>query len=152
MAKSDAASVTEYLDELSTERRDALEAVRGVVLEHLPDGYEEMMDFGMISYVVPLGEYPATYNGHPLMYAALASQKNSYSLYLMSIYGDPGLKAWFTERYRVSGKKMDTGKSCVRFQRLDDLPLDLVGEAIARTPVADFIELYEASRSRVKSK
>ena len=152
MAKNDAASVGDYLDELSPERRDALSAVRDVVLEHLPDGYEEMMDFGMISYVVPLAKYPVTYNGHPLMYAALASQKNHFALYLMSVYGDPQLKEWFTEGYKASGKRMDIGKACVRFKRLEDLPLDLVGEAIERTPVADFIELYEASRSRVKSK
>ena len=84
------------------------------------------------------------------MYAALASQKNYLSLYLMNVYGDTATEEWFAERYRASGKKLDMGKSCLRFKGLEDLPLDVVGEAIARTPVNDFIEHYEASRHMVK--
>ena len=150
MAKSDAASVVDYLNALLPERRDALGAVRDIILRHLPDGYKEMMDFGMISYVIPLSTYPATYNGHPLMYAALTSQKNHCALYLMNVYSDPSTLEWFTDGYMSTGKKMDMGKSCVRFKRLEDLPLDLVGEAIARTRVADFIGRYEASRRGAK--
>ena len=104
------------------------------------------MLYGMIAYVIPLEQYPVTYNRQPLEYAALASQKNYMSLYLMNIYGDKDTEEWFVERYTASGKKLNMGKSCIRFKKLEDLPLDLVGEAIARTPVADFIKLYEASR------
>jgi hypothetical protein len=124
--------------------------VRDVILKCLPAGYKEVMDFGMISYVIPLSTYPTTYNKHPLMYAALASQKNYCSAYLMNIYGKPELMEWFEEEYRASGKRMDIGKACVRFKSLDDLPLELVGQAIARTSVAHYIELYETSRANTK--
>ena len=148
MAYSKAATVEEYLQELPAERRQTVEAVRKVILDNLPDGYEEAMQFGMISYVVPLERYPKTYNRQPLSYAALASQKNYVSVYLMNIYGDPETERWFTERYRASGKRLDMGKSCVRFRKLDDLPLDLVAEAVAMTSVESFIQLYETSRSK----
>ena len=107
-----------------------------------------MMQFGMIGYVVPLDHYPVTYNGQALMFAALTSQKNYMSLYLMNIYSDEAVEKWFVERYKASGKRLDMGKACVRFKSLQDLPIDLVGEAIALTPVARFIKRYEASRKR----
>ena len=147
MVKSAAATVEEYFAELSTERRDALSTVREVVLQNLPEGYEEIMDFGMISYVVPLSSYPKTYNGHPLMYAALADQKNHMGLYLMCLYTHNQDMGWFTERYAASGKKLDMGKSCVRFKRLDDLPLDLVADVIAQTPMDKYIAYYEEARA-----
>jgi hypothetical protein len=100
----------------------------------------------MISYDIPLQTLPDTYNGQPLTYVALASQKNYMSLYLMGVYGDPEVAIWFAERYKSSGKRMDMGKSCVRFRKLEDLPLDLVGEAVARIGMRDFIELYHTSR------
>ena len=148
MAYSKAATVEEYLGELPAERRQTVEAVRTVIRDNLPDGYEEAMQFGMISYVVPLERYPKTYNGQALSYAALASQKNYVSVYLMNIYSDVETERWFTERYRASGKRLDMGKACVRFKKLDDLPLDLIAEAVALTSVDSFIELYEASRAR----
>ena len=144
--QSDAASVRAYLAELPEDRREIVEAVRAVILEHLPAGFEEGMQYGMIGYYVPLERYPVTYNGQPLGVAALASQKRHLSLYLMGIYGDDGEGSWFRERWAASGKKLDMGKSCVRFRRLDDLALDVVGEAIARTSVDDFIAVYERSR------
>ena len=147
VAQSDARTPEEYLSELSPERAEAIQAVRQCILANLPEGYAEVMQYGMISYVVPAERYPETYNGQPLMYAALASQKNYMSLYLTNVYGDDGTREWFVERYRASGKKLDMGKSCVRFRNLDRLPLDLVGEAIAMTSVDDFIAIYEASRS-----
>jgi hypothetical protein len=104
------------------------------------------MNWGMLSYEVPLSRYADTYNGQPLPYAALASQKRYMSLYLNSVYGDPATERWFTDRYEASGKRLDMGKSCVRFKHLDDLPLDLIAETIARTPVDDFIRRYETSR------
>ena len=121
--------------------------MREVILGHLPDGYEEVMNWGMITYQVPLETYPETYNGRPLIYAALASQKNHMAVYLTSVYTMPGLLEEFRADYRASGKKMDMGKSCVRFKRLDDLPLDLIGDTIAAVPVEEFIALSEAAHS-----
>ena len=149
--QSDADSVQAYLAELPEDRREIVEAVRAVILEHLPTGFEEGMQYGMIGYYVPLERYPVTYNGQPLGVAALASQKRHLSLYLMGIYGDDGESSWFRERWAETGKKLDMGKSCVRFRRLDDLALDVVGEAIARTSVDDFIAVYERSRGLAPS-
>ena len=108
----------------------------------------ETMQNGMIGYVVPLDRYPKTYNGQPLTYAALASQKRHISLYLMNIYGDPEIEQWFVDRYRATGKRLNMGKSCVRFKGLGDIPIDLIGEVIARTTVPQFIERYETSRPK----
>ena len=119
------------------DRRPIVEVVRQVVLDHLPDGFEEVMQYGMISYVVPHERYPDTYNGQPLALASLASQKRYLSLYLMGVYGDAGAEAWLRERWPAD-KKLDMGKSCLRFKRLDDLSLDLIGEVIASTSVDDF--------------
>ncbi len=136
----------QYLTRLPPQRREAVSALRQLILQNLPDGYEETILFGMINYVIPLETYPVTYNKQPLSYVALASQKNYISLYLMGIYADESSRQWFLDRYRASGKKLDLGKACLRFKSLDDLPLDLVARAVARTSVADFIRLYEASR------
>ena len=148
MAKSNAKTVEEYLAELPEAQREDVEGMRKIVLDNLPDGYQETMQYGMISYIIPLQRYPKTYNGQPLAIFSLASQKNYISLYLMNVYSDRETESWFVEGFRTSGKKLNMGKSCVRFKSLDDLPLDLVGEAIARTTVDDFIERYEASRHR----
>lgn len=145
--RSDAESVEQYLSELPPERRRAIEAVRRVILEHLPDGYDEVMNWGMITYEVPLGTYPDTYNKKPLMYAALASQKNHMAVYLTGIYMlDQDRKA-FEKAYRATGKRYDVGKSCVRFRTLDDLPLELIGRTIGSMPVDDFVGRVEAARS-----
>ncbi len=151
MASSTARTVDEYLAELSPDRRAAIAAVRKVILDNLPKGYEEVMLYGMIAYVIPLKRYPVTYNKQPIGIAALASQKNYMSVYLMNVYGDNDTERWFTEAFKASGKKLDMGKSCVRFKKLDDLPLDVIGQGIARTPVGEFIALYEASRHHTKS-
>ena len=148
--KSEAATVEEYLASLPEDRQQAIEAVRAVVLEHLPDGYEECMSFGMIAWVVPLSRYPDTYNKQPLALASLASQKRHLALYLNNVYSDETTREWFTSAYAASGKRLDMGKSCVRFKRLDDLPLDVIGQAIARTGVDDFLALYEAARRKTK--
>ena len=138
MARSEATTVEEYLNELPEERRETVEAFRGVVNEDLPDRYEETMQFGMIGYVVSLDRYPKTYN-----YAALASQKSYISLYLMSVYGDAETKRWFVGRFRDSGKKLDMGKSCIRFKKLEDVPLKVIGDAVKRVPMKKFIKQYE---------
>ena len=144
--KSNASTVEEYISELSEERREAVTTVREVVLENLPEGYEEIMDFGMIAYVVPLSVVPKTYNGHPLMYAAIASEKSYVSVHLMNIYASQETQKWFVDSYKATGKRMNMGKSCVRFKKLDDLPLELIGEAVGKTQMEDWIAVYEASR------
>ena len=150
MALSKATTVEEYLAELTPDRLEAISALRQVVLSNLPEGYQETMQFGMISYVIPLERYPLTYNKKALQYAALASQKNYISLHLMNIYGDKGTEEWFTAQYAASGKKIDMGKSCVRFKKIDDLPLELIGQVIARTRVSAFIERYEVARRKTR--
>jgi len=147
MAQSAATTVEQYLAELDPDRRAIVSAVRDVVVTNLPAGYVEEMAWGMISYDVPLSRHPNTYNGKPIMYAALASQKRYCSLYLSAVYADPDRQADFEARYRDTGKRVDMGKSCVRFRTLDDLPLDLVAEVIGGTPVDEFITMYEAGRA-----
>jgi Domain of unknown function (DU1801) len=145
--KSGAATVDEYLESLPQDRRAAVGAVRNVIVANLPPGFEEGMQFGMISYHVPLSRYPDTYNGQPLGIVALANQKNYMALYLMGVYSDEAEATWFRSRWQSTGKRLDMGKSCVRFKRLDDLPLDVVGETVARTSVDGFIASYESSRA-----
>lgn len=148
MAKSGAATLEAYLSELSPERREAISRVRDVILDNLPEGYEEGMQYGMIGYYVPLDLHPDTYNAQPLSVATLASQKNYMSLYLLGVCYDPETERWFKESFKASGKKLDMGKSCVRFRRLDDLPLEVIGEAISRVSPEDLIERYRGSRTR----
>ena len=145
------ATAEEYIAGLPKERADQISRLREMILQRLPAGYTEEMGFGMITYVIPLKTYPDTYNGHPLMYAALASQKRHMAIYLMNVYGDDETLQWFTEGFAASGKKLDMGKSCVRFKKLEDLPLDLIGETIARTPAAEYIACYEASRASMEA-
>jgi hypothetical protein len=145
--RSAANSVDEYLSELPEGRREALNTVRQVILKNLPAGYEEAMNWGMITYQVPLSTYPDTYNKKPLMYAALASQKNHMALYLTGIYMDDQVRRKFEAKYLATGKKYDIGKSCVRFKKLEDLPLPLIGEAIAAYTVNDFVNQVKSLRS-----
>jgi hypothetical protein len=146
MVSSPAKTVAAYLASLSPERRSEIAAIRKTIRANLPPGYRETMQYGMISYVVPLGANPDTYNGQPLAVVSLAAQKHHGALYLMGIYCDPAEAKWFEAAYRKTGKRMDIGKSCVRFRTLDDLPLDLIGAAVARMPADRFVALYEKSR------
>jgi len=150
--RSDAATVAAYLAGLPEDRRAAVSAVRSTILQNLPEGYEEAMNWGMIAYQVPLETYPDTYNGEPLMYAALASQKNHMAVYLTAIYMDDDDRAAFEDEYRATGKRYDVGKSCVRFRRIDDLPLEVIGRAIAATPVDEFVARVKAARSPRRAK
>ena len=145
--QSKATTVAQYLAELPEDRRAALTKVRKVIKQNLPKGYEEAMNWGMICYQVPLKTCPETYNGQPLMFGALASQKNHMAVYLTGIYmTEPGRKA-FERAYRATGKGMDLGKSCVRFRKLADLPLALIGESIASLSVEEFIAGVKKARS-----
>lgn len=137
--KSEATTVRAYLAALDPERRAAMTIVREAIRTRLPRGYEEAMNWGMICYQVPLSVCPETYNGQPLMYAALASQKNHMAVYLSGVYLDARLQREFESRYRASGKRMDIGRSCVRFRRLEDLPIDLIADSVAAMPMAEFV-------------
>ena len=143
--RSEATTVERYLAELPTERREAIEAVRSVILDHLPDGYVESMNWGMIAYEVPLETYPDTYNKQPLAFAALASQKNYMAVYLTGIYISDEARDEFEKAYRATGKRFDVGKSCIRFRKLEDLPLELIGETIEAIPVDRLIQRFEES-------
>ncbi len=146
MTTSTATTPDEYIASLPEDRRHVVSAVRDVIREHLPDGYEEGMQYGMIGWYVPLARLGDTYNGQPLALAGLASQKHHLSLYLNTVYGDPQTETWFKARYATSGKKLSMGKSCVRFRQLDDLPLDVIGEVIARADIDTYVARYEAVR------
>ncbi len=147
MVRSRAATAEEYLESLPEDRRAVVAAVREVVLKNLPKGYQESMAWGVISYEIPLERYPKTHNKQPLMYAGLAAQKNYFAVYLM-ITGSPELETWFREAFKKAGKKLDMGKCCVRFRKLDDLPLDVIGQAVARVPPEKYIAFYETTRPR----
>ena len=133
----------DYLAELPEERREAISTVRQTILDNLPEGLEETMAWGMICYVVPLTTFSDTYNGEPLVHTALANQKQYMSLYLNCIYGDERIREHFEKAYKATGKRYDVGKSCVRFRRLDDLPLDVVAEAVAASSTQELIAQHE---------
>ena len=146
--QSKASTVEQYLSELPEDRRKALEAVRQVILENLDKDYEEGIQYGMIGYYVPHRVYPAGYHcdpKQPLPFVNLASQKNHMALYLMCIYGESDLSRWFQQAWARTGKKLDMGKACVRFKKLEDLALDVIAETIKRMPAAKYIEHCEAA-------
>lgn len=142
-----------YLARLPSDRRDAIARVRAVINDHLPTGYEEKLQYGMIAWCVPETVLPAAqvYNKQPLAYVALASQKSHMAVYMMGIYGDEKLRAWFEKAYKATGKKFDVGKSCVRFKSLDALPLEVLGDAVSRISVSQFVERYHDVRANTKT-
>ncbi len=148
--QSKATTVAAYLKSLPPDRRKALSAVRKAMRARMPKGYAEVMQYGMMGWVVPLKLYPPGYHvgGVPLPYAGLASQKRHMSLYLMGCYMEPKDAAWLKREFKTRGLKLDMGKSCIRFKKLDDLPLDVIGEAIAKLPVKDFVTMYEKAIKR----
>ena len=144
--QSKATTVDAYLAELPEERREAISSIRGVILKNLPNGYEEGMQWGMIGYYVPHSLYPAGYHcqpEEPLPVASLASQKNHMAFYGLGLYINEAQARWFVEEWKKAGKKLDMGKSCVRFKTLDDVAVDVIGRAIKRLPVEQYIEQYE---------
>lgn len=148
MVRSEAKTPEAYLSELPADRAAVVAAVRELVSDHIPPGYEETMEWGMISWQVPLERYPDTYNGKPLGYVALAAQKNHYALYLHGLYMQEEERQAFLKRWKESGKRVDMGKSCVRFRALDDLPREEVARAVASLTVDDFLRVYESVRRR----
>ena len=147
MALSKAKTVKEYLDELPAERRREVARVRSVVKKNLPKGYRETMNFGMITYELPLSRYPDTYNKQPLCYAGLAAQKSFNTLYLMGCYAFPKERKRLEDAFKKSGLKMDMGKSCLHFKSAEDLPLDAIGDIIGSTPPEKMIEEAEKAHS-----
>lgn len=148
MVSSKATRVEDYLAELPAERRAVVASVRDLVNRHLPAGYEETMAYGMIGWVVPLSRYPVTYNKQPLAFVGLAAQKNNYALYLMCDYTNTDDDGKLRAAYERAGRKIDMGKSCLRFRRREDLFDEAVARLIAATPVEETIRRYEASRNR----
>lgn len=146
--QSKAATVAEYLASLPADRREALTFVRSAILANLDKDYEERMSYGMIGWAVPHRVFPAGYHCDPKMplpFGGLASQKNYMSLYLMGIYyeGVDALSTWFREAWAKTGKKLDMGKCCIRFKKVEDLALDVITEAIRRMPVKKYVEYYQ---------
>lgn len=146
--QSKAKTVAQYLAELPADRRAAIQAVRAVILKNLDKNYQETMQYGMIGYSVPHSLYPAGYHcdpKQPLPFAGLASQKHHLSLYILTIYNSGSEENWLRDQFAKAGKKLDMGKCCIRFKRVEDLPLDVIGEMIRRVPVKRHIEFYEAN-------
>ena len=153
--KSNATSVAEYLKSLPPDRRAAIEAVREVILTNLPKGFEETMTYGMIGYVVPHRIYPAGYHcdpKHPLPFVNVGSQKNHISIHLMNVYGDPDTEQWFRSAWLATGKKLDMGKGCLRFKKLEDLSLEVLGALIARTTVEKHVARFKQLAAGRKQK
>ena len=143
---SQAKTPDEYIAELPEERRGPISKMRAVIRKNLPKGMVETMGYGMISYVIPHKLYPAGYHCDPklpLPYVSLASQKNYIALHVMPVYMDPKLEAWVREAFAKAGKKLDMGKACLRLKKVEDAPLDVLGELVGKLSVADYIVLYE---------
>ena len=147
MVSSPVKTPEEYLLSLPEDRRAVIGAVRHLILENLPPGYVETINWGMLSYEIPLETFSDTYNGQPLSYIGLAAQKNYYALYLMSIYAVPTLYQKLLDGFKTIGKKPDIGKSCVRFRKLEDLPLEALCRLIAAISPEKYIEVYKSTRS-----
>jgi hypothetical protein len=144
--QSKAATVAEYIASLPDDRRRAIEAVRKVILENLDPDIDEVMSYGMIGYAVPHRVYPPGYHCDPskgLPYAGLASQKQYMSLYVTWMYGNPAAEAAFRKQWEASGRKLDMGKCCIRFKKLDDLALDIIADMTRRTTAASYVAHYE---------
>lgn len=146
--QSKAATVDEYISEVPEVQREAIARLREIISENIPEGFSEQMSYGMIGYVVPHALYPKGYHCTPklpLPFLNIAAQKNFIALYHMGLYADPDLLAWFTDEFaKVSPKKPDMGKSCLRFKKPDSIPYELIGQLMQKQTVADWISLYES--------
>ena len=147
--KYSADSPKDYIDQLPEERKKAFNKLRKTVLDNIPKGFEECMNYGMLGYVVPKSIYPAGYHCDTkltLPFANIASQKNFIALYHMGIYADQELLQWFQAEYAQQCKyKLDMGKSCIRFKRMDDIPYDLIGKLMQKMTPNDWITIYESA-------
>ena len=148
MVSSSAATVDEYLRTLSPEREQLISTLRSLILGNLPDGFQEVMNWGMISYEIPWELSGPTYNGKPLLWVALSSQKQYCSLYLTGLYSSPAELEAFQERWLSHGLRLNMGKSCIRFKRVEDLPLDLIAEVLRRNTPEQALEMISEARGR----
>lgn len=148
MVQSKAITIEDYLNELPDDRREIVSKVRSVILKNLPDGYVERMNWGMISYEIPLETYPVTYNKQPLSYVSIASQKRHMAIYLMGCYMDQDQTKLLLDAFDEMGVKPNMGKSCVRFTKLEKIPLDTIGDLVSMMSVEDYIKRYESSREK----
>ena len=148
MVSTSTTTATDYLASLPQDRREVISAVRELILRNLPEGYQETINWGMLSYEVPLETYPDTYNKKPLSYVGLAAQKNYNSLYLVSVYQDPADYQELMEAFARMGVKPDMGKSCIRFKKLDQIPLEKIARLIAKTSVQDFVATAKSLQKR----
>lgn len=148
MVSTSTTTATDYLASLPQDRREVISAVRELILRNLPEGYQETINWGMLSYEVPLETYPDTYNKKPLSYVGLAAQKNYNSLYLMSVYQDPADYQELMEAFARMGVKPNMGKSCIRFKKLDQIPLEIIARLIAKTSVQDFVATAKSLQKR----
>lgn len=141
-----------YIDQLPNERKPVIEKLRKVISENLPEGFEETMNYGMIGYVVPHSIYPDGYHTdpkQPLPFINIASQKNFVAVYHMGVYADKNLTDWLTKVYPKHSKlKLDMGKSCIRFKKIDQIPYDLIGELVRKMSSVEWIKIYETSIKR----
>jgi hypothetical protein len=146
--QSQAKSVEEYMNQVPDNQREAITFFRKTILENIPSGFSEQMNYGMIGYVVPHSIYPKGYHCDPklpLPFLGLAAQKNFIAFYHMGIYANPDLLHWFTEEFPKHSKlKFDMGKSCIRFKNVSQIPYILIGELVQKIGVADWINLYES--------
>lgn len=147
--QSKATTPKQYLEELPEDRKDPMSKLRQQILENLPEGLEETMSYGMLGYVIPHSVYPDGYHCNPklpLPFMNLASQKNFIAVYSMVLYSKKELMEWFTSEYAKRCKyKLDMGKSCMRFKRMDDIPFDLIGELTAKVSAEEWISIYETA-------
>jgi uncharacterized protein YdhG (YjbR/CyaY superfamily) len=147
--QSKATTVDAYIAELPEDRQKAISKLRNVIKKNLPKGFKETMGYGMMGWSVPHSIYPAGYHCNPkdpLPFMGLASQKNFIAVYHMGIYADPKLLKWFTDAHaKASAKKLDMGKSCIRYKKPEDIPYDLIGELVSKITVDEWIALYESN-------
>jgi hypothetical protein len=144
---SKATTVPQYLDELPEDRKKAMTKLHKLIKKNLPKGFKEGMGYGMICYSVPHSIYPAGYHCNPalpLPFMSIASQKNFIAVYHMGVYGEPKLKKWFVDAHeKATGKKVDMGKSCMRYKKAEDIPYDVIGELASKMTTDDWIGMYE---------
>ncbi len=148
MVSTTTTTPSDYLASLAQDRREIISALRDLILQNLPEGYQETINWGMLSYEVPLETYPDTYNKKPLNYIGLAAQKNYNSLYLMSVYQNPADYQELMDAFDAMGVKPDIGKSCIRFKKLEQLPLDTISRLIAKTSVQKFVNTVKALQNK----
>ena len=150
MQKKTVKTIKEYLETLSSERKSIVNQLRRVIKKNLPQGFKEEINYGMIGYVVPLTIYPPGYrNNTPLPFMNIASQKNNVVVYHLGVYSDKKLLAWFKKEYeKFSKRKLDMGKSCIRFKHLNEIPYSLIGELSSKISVKKWIEIYESAKKK----